>query len=1188
MKPARSFLARLLGLVGLLTLPWIVALGLDIETQRRGAESRALDNVQQRSQRLALEIDATLQRSAQLLEFLRERPEIVQADPQACGALLSGLLRIDRLLVNALMVAADGRVLCASVASARMPASIADEPGFAQALASPRVLLGPPRPGAVTGRPVLPIARAVQGPDGRPAGLLLLTLDLQAWSESWAPYAVPDGSVLVLQNRAGLLVGRYPEPARWIGHDAATHYEAFRRQLPQGVGLGVGVDGQRRFYAASPVGDWGLTALAGIPEDAVLAPARRDARMAALGLAALALPVLWIAWRLSRRLVAPLAHLAATARAVAGGQAAARADPALPGEFGTVALEFNRMLDSLAQAQTQVRRLSGFLAALSRTQRAIIHRRPRDELLREACDACVDNGHAHIASAWLCADGALRTVAWAGPAARLFGPMPATRPRDDPALCGTLTDRALAQGLPGISQDLAHDPLAADWRAHAEAAGVRAQAVFPLRCAGEIVGVLLLHVDAPDWFDDELVELLLQLSDDLAFALDNLQREQARLEAQRQAAADHRRFKSIFDASPMGIAVRTVDEGRLIDLNPVFARRVGRRREDLIGRTLAELGIGMSAEDRGRLQAALQTDPRVRDFEARVRDAEGTERTLLFNGELIDYDGQPALLTLSHDITARREAEQALRTRERQLSAILDSAMDAIITFDAGHRIVMFNRAASEMFGVPVAQVLGRPIDDFVPHRLRAPHRRGLARFIERGPARVVIGRRGTAWAVRADGSRFPFEASVSRQGEAAQMTVTAVIRDLSERRAAEAAREARIVAEAASQAKTEFLSRMSHELRTPLNAMLGFTQLLEDDPREPMSPHHRRHLALTREAGWHLLALIEDVLDVSRIEAGQLDLRLEAVALRPLVESALSVAAALAARHGVRLCPLPAALDDALAVRADATRLRQVVLNLLSNGCKYNQPGGWVAVEVHEEGERGGLLRIDVVDNGAGMGPEQLAHLFEPFNRLGRESGSIEGTGLGLHLTRQLVTMMGGTVSAHSTRGEGTRMSVRLPRARLDAARPPAGSASGMAAGRGAMPDALEGAVLYVEDNPVNLLLVEQFLARWPAVRLASAATGAAGLARLRDERFDLVLLDMQLPDMHGTELLRQLRAERRLDGTPVVALSASAMPDAVDAALLAGAAEYWTKPLDLARLEADLRRFLRAAIAPHAAGRG
>jgi CheY-like chemotaxis protein len=295
-----------------------------------------------------------------------------------------------------------------------------------------------------------------------------------------------------------------------------------------------------------------------------------------------------------------------------------------------------------------------------------------------------------------------------------------------------------------------------------------------------------------------------------------------------------------------------------------------------------------------------------------------------------------------------------------------------------------------------------------------------------------------------------------------------------------------------------------------------------------------------------------------------------------------LSVSAALADRHQVRLAPAPV-LPPGLAVLADATRLRQVVLNLLSNGCKYNRPGGRVAIEVITEGaDPGDPLCLDVVDDGVGMSAAQLERLFEPFNRLGREQGPIEGTGIGLHLSRHLAQKMGARIEVDSAPGHGTRMRLVLTRADLHVPAPGLAIDGPAAAlhvpGAAAPDDALRGRVLYIEDNPVNLMLVEQFLLRWPAVELAGATTADGGLARLRGERFDLVLLDMQLPDMHGTELLRQLRREGLLDGAPVVALSASAMPDAVNAALSAGAAEYWTKPLDLGRMGVDLRRFLRA----------
>ena len=193
----------------------------------------------------------------------------------------------------------------------------------------------------------------------------------------------------------------------------------------------------------------------------------------------------------------------------------------------------------------------------------------------------------------------------------------------------------------------------------------------------------------------------------------------------------------------------------------------------------------MSVGDHRRLMSAMRSDARLRDFEARVRDLGGVERVLLFNGELIDYDGRPALLTISHDITERRQAEQALLSREQQLTGIVETAMDAIITIDAQQKVVMFNRAASEMFGLPAPQALGHPLDEFIPAELLERHRAGMKAFTESGRERVAIGQGRRLYGMRTNGERFPFEAAISRQGEGERMTMTAVIRDLTDRLAA-------------------------------------------------------------------------------------------------------------------------------------------------------------------------------------------------------------------------------------------------------------------------------------------------------------------------------------------------------------------------------------------------------------------
>lgn len=410
---------------------------------------------------------------------------------------------------------------------------------------------------------------------------------------------------------------------------------------------------------------------------------------------------------------------------------------------------------------------------------------------------------------------------------------------------------------------------------------------------------------------------------------------------------------------------------------------------------------------------------------------------------------------------------------------------------------------------------------------------------------------------------------------EGSQDNGVSFVLDLTERKQAEIEAAARRAAEASSRAKSEFLSRMSHELRTPLNAVLGFSQLLQADAHNRLTPQQLTQLEHVRGAGWHLLALINDLLDVSRIEIGQLLVQAQAVELGPLLVEALNMAEPLAQPLGVSLAA-PDPEQPPAWVLADPIRLRQVLINLLSNAVKYNRRGGSVQVQVARDAK---AVLIDVIDSGVGMTPDQLAHLYEPFNRLGQERGGVQGTGIGLVLTRQLVRLMDGLMDVDSEVGRGTRVRVSLPAYR---GAEPGDAPPFMPSIRATLDDATAhaaspvGMVLYIEDNPVNQLLVEQLLARWSGVRLVQAEDGANGIELARSLRPDLVLLDMQLPDIDGFAVLDALRADPTTRDLTVVALSASAMPESVAQARAHGVADYWTKPLDFDRFLADMQRLL------------
>ena len=381
----------------------------------------------------------------------------------------------------------------------------------------------------------------------------------------------------------------------------------------------------------------------------------------------------------------------------------------------------------------------------------------------------------------------------------------------------------------------------------------------------------------------------------------------------------------------------------------------------------------------------------------------------------------------------------------------------------------------------------------------------------------------------------------------------------------------ARDEADRANAAKSQFLSNMSHELRTPMNSILGFAQLMAHG--NTLSVEHRDFVSEILKAGDHLLRLINDVLDLAKIESGHMELSLGPVEVCSVVDECLSLIGNMADKRNIQMSHRGL---NGVMVRADRTRLRQALLNLLANAVKYNREGGSVKLDVqHSEENR---LRILVTDTGPGISEMHLKELFLPFNRLDAENSGIEGTGIGLTITRRIVEMMGGSVDVASEIGIGSTFWIELPRETADDAFYEQGKQAAISRLPTINPDAAQRTLLYIEDNPSNIKLVSHFFGQRKHIRLLTARTPELGIEMAKTRNPDLILLDINMPGMDGYEVLNTLQAEARLHAVPVVAVTANAMAKDIARARAAGFADYLTKPLDMFKFHAVVDRLLES----------
>lgn len=563
--------------------------------------------------------------------------------------------------------------------------------------------------------------------------------------------------------------------------------------------------------------------------------------------------------------------------------------------------------------------------------------------------------------------------------------------------------------------------------------------------------------------------------------------------------------------------------------------------------------------------------------EHRVVRPDGEVRIVHERGQVYrDKDGKALrMIGTVHDITERKRMDDELRGHRERLEYLVQQRTAMLEQAQRIGRIGNWNWdvASGELtWSDEIFRIFGHEPGSFRPtyeQFLSTLHPDDVERIKQSEHAAFSTGQRHSIdhRIVLPGGElRWVHEEAIATLDERGQpVSLSGTVQDITGRkRVEEALIQARDEAERASRAKSEFLSRMSHELRTPMNAILGFSQVLED---EPLTTDQLDFVQEIHRAGDHLLELINDLLDLARIDAGKLATDLRPVALGPVVDQAVKLVGALLHQKGVAL---QNQCNPHIMLLADGTRLRQILVNLLSNAAKYNHEGGSVSIDC--QSFHGEWIRLSITDTGPGIAPERLAHLFTPFERLGAEFTGVEGAGIGLALSMRLAELMGGTLGVESTPGQGSTFWLELPLAQNEnesAAQAPAILPS-VAAGK------LK--VLYVEDNAANLKVVEAMLRRLPNLTLISAATGEYGLELAQRYRPEVILLDIHLPGMDGYAVLKELHGRPETRFIPVIALSADAMPLDIERGLVAGFRHYLSKPVKLRELIETIERVLPA----------
>ncbi|MDV7339979.1 ATP-binding protein [Terasakiella sp. A23] len=621
-------------------------------------------------------------------------------------------------------------------------------------------------------------------------------------------------------------------------------------------------------------------------------------------------------------------------------------------------------------------------------------------------------------------------------------------------------------------------------------------------------------------------------------------------------------FQAVYDILPYLIAY--IDRNRhYLYANEAYASHFGVSKEEIVGKHISEvLGLENYRKVKPVSDKGLAGEGSTFSFPS--RDAEGKAR--FFDAQIIPATaGGIGYVAVLEDVTQRKLDKQKLedlvedrthklRSNEMRLQGIIEASYDLFWETDENHHFVYVSKPAAFAQKLSLPELIEGCFIQRPDGNPESFFKNALSQHIPfLDMEAVVTDEKGETQYLSLSG-----KPSFNKDGEfvgylGAAHDITQFISH------EETLYQAKKKADAANKAKSQFLSSMSHELRTPLNSVIGFSQLMLSDPRDHLSEKHQNCAQNILKAGEHLLTLINDILDLAKIESGNLSLSLEEIAVSEVSSHCHDLLDTVAEQKKIRLLNRVDGQTEQIILQADLTRLRQVMLNLLSNAIKYTPMGGEVAVDcqVREDG----FLRFRVSDTGPGLSAENIGQLFRPFQRLGAEGGAIEGTGIGLTIAKQLIELMQGKIGVESVVAKGSCFWVDVPIAKMPAASKKIPDRNGDVR-RKRMGDFT---ILYIEDNPSNLQLMEAVMERVEGVQLMSSPTAEIGVQLSIAHQPDLVLMDIHLPGMNGLEALEFLKTDKRTTDLEVMALSANVMPCDVEAGLKAGFSAYLTKPLDV-----------------------